>query len=518
MVFASEPARSENYVPVKIDEGSGLQGQLSSRHIQMIAIASAIGTGLFIGTGPVLKNGGPGSLLVAYILIGAAVCLCVLLSCLGEMVVNLPVKGSFTKYAARFIDPALGFALGWQYWFAWTCALPAEMTASAILMQYWTEKVPVAVLITIFLVGVACINFLPVRIYGEAEFISSSIKMISIIGFIILSFVLCAGGGPTHHKHGTEYWRDPGAFKNGFRGIVSALVSAAFAMGGTELVGIAVGESKTPARTMPKAVRAIFFRIVVFYILAIFMVTLLVPSNDRHLNSKGMTNTSPFVIAIRHARIHTLPSIFNAMILICVLSVASSSIYAGSRILVSLSEDGFAPVFLSKTDKQGRPLWALAATTLVGTALSYLNVTDSGTVVFGWFASVTGLAMLLVWATLQLADYELLNTYRVSWYKSKFVFGFGVCLLTVIFQGIVSVWPIPDTDLGPYDNHFRVKTFFANYLGIPVFVIMWATWKVFSRSKIVPVDHIDVTTGRRDFDIIDSEKGRSNWTDFLKRR
>lgn len=230
----------------EISTESALQRGLKARHITMIAIGGAIGTGLIIGTGAALARAGPGSVFIAYTFIGFVVFL--VMAALGEMAAWLPMSSGFTGYATRFCDPSLGFALGYCYWFKYIIVTPNQLTAAALVIQYWVDRhrINPGVFITIFLVVIICINYFGIRFFGEFEFWLSSIKVVTIVGLILLSLVLALGGGPDHDRKGFRYWQDPGAFAEyidkgatgRFLAFWSTMVTAVFAYLGTELVGV----------------------------------------------------------------------------------------------------------------------------------------------------------------------------------------------------------------------------------------------------------------------------------------
>ncbi|MCO5552381.1 hypothetical protein L7F22_005892 [Adiantum nelumboides] len=212
---------------------TGLKRKLSGRHMQMIAFGGSIGTGLFIGSGGSLSSGGPGFLLIDFILIGLML-FCVVMA-LGELASALPVSGSFASYSTRFLDPAWGFAMGYNYWMQWFIILPLELTAASIVLEYWPNGVPKGVFVMIFLLAIIVINLFGVKGYGEFEFVASMIKILAVIGFIILAIVIDVGGAPDGTYRGAHTWHEPGAFVNGFKGFASIFVTAAFAFAGTEL-------------------------------------------------------------------------------------------------------------------------------------------------------------------------------------------------------------------------------------------------------------------------------------------
>ncbi|CAF3679690.1 unnamed protein product [Rotaria sp. Silwood1] len=334
---------------------TGLHRNLKNRHLQMIAIGGSIGTGLFVASGTALATGGPAAVVLDFAIIGFMlfnVCMA-----LGELAVTFPVSGSFAVYGSRFLDPAWGFAMGWNYALSSLITMPLELTAAGIVIDYWKTHVNLAVWITIFLIALLIINLFGVRGYGEVEFCVSIIKVIGIIGFIILGIVLVFRVGPNHVYFGFKYWHDPGAFANGFKGVCSVFVAAGFAFGGTELVGLAAAEAGNPRKTIPRAVKQVFWRIAILYMVSLILIGCLVPYTSRRLLSASSSydaSASPFVIAIEDAGIKVLPSIFNGVILCAVLSVGNSSVYAASRTLCALAECGQAPKILTYIDRKAR--------------------------------------------------------------------------------------------------------------------------------------------------------------------
>src|SRR5271170_5082892 len=311
-------------------------------------------------------------------------------------------KGSFSVYSTRFIDPAWGFAMGWNYAMQWLVVLPLELTAAGITISYWNSNINVGVFITIFLIALTAINLAGVRGYGEAEFVFSIIKVLAVVGFILTGIIIDCGGGPNHIKLGSQYWTDPGAFANGFKGVCSVFVTAAFSFAGTELVGLAAAECENPRRTLPRATKQVFWRITIFYLVSLFLVGLIVPyTNPQLLNGTSSVDikASPFVIAIQNAGINVLPSIFNAVILISVLSVGNSSTYGSTRTIQALAEIHQAPQIFGFIDKKGRPMVTLLFA-LAFSGLAYINIAPVGATVFNWLLALSGLSVFFTWHVL----------------------------------------------------------------------------------------------------------------------
>ena len=333
---------------------------------------------------------------------------------LGELAVLYPVNGAFFTYAVRFIDPAWGFAMGWDYAIGWLTVLPFELTAASLTIQFWRKDINVGVWIAIFLVALIIVQVFGVRGYGEVEFVLSMIKITACVGFIILGIVINCGGVSTDTRGyiGGRYWRDPGAFSNGFPGFCGVFVTAAFAFGGTELVGLAAAEAADPRKTLPTATKQVFWRITFFYVISLLIVGLIVPSNDERLlnASNSSTEDSPFVLAILIAGIPGLPSVMNAVITISVLSVANSCTFGSTRTIQALAQRGMAPNFLAYVDKHGRPIYCVILQLAFG-LLAFIGEAGDSTVVFTWLLSLSGLSYFFVWGSICLSHIR----FRAGW-------------------------------------------------------------------------------------------------------
>lgn len=491
---------------VEPSEG-GLKRDLQGRHLQMIAIGGSIGTGLFVGSGGSFVNGGPASVLIAFLLIGCM--LYTVVHALGELAVLYPQQGSFAVYSTRFLDPAWGFAMGWNYAMGWLIVLPLELSAAAIVVDYWQSGVSNGVFITIFLLVIVFINLMGVRGYGEAEFLFSILKVVAVIGFIICAVIIDVGGTPAHTYFGVKTWNNPGAFNNGFHGLCACFVNAAFSFGGTELVGLAAAEAANPRKTLPKATKQVFWRIAFFYVVSLLLIGFIVPyTNPNLLNGSSEAAASPFVIAIQLGGIKILPSVFNAVILISVLSVGNSSTYGSSRTISALAKINQAPYFFSYIDRRGRPLVALLLAMLFG-LLAYLGLSSSSTTVFNWLLAISGLSSFFTWGSICLCHIR----FRAGWlaqghsldeipFKSAVGvpgswFGFILNVLCLIAQFYVAVWPVGQAGTG------TVEDFFEAYLAAPVIIIFYVIFKLvyWDTCKFITASKMDLDTGRRKVDV-----------------
>lgn len=434
------------------------------------------------------------------------------MTALGEVATYIPIPGAFTSYATRLVDPSLGFAMGWIYWFSWASTFALELTATGMIIQYWDKDIPIAIFIAVFWVVIIVLNLLPVSFYGELEFWLSTIKVLTVIGFMIFAICMNAGVGREGYI-GFRYWTDPAPFnpyliENNdsvakFVGFWAVLIQAGFSYQGTELVGIAAGECENPRKTVPSAIRKSFVRIVFFFILTVFFIGIVVPSSDSRLTagegsgaSANNANASPFVIAAKRAGVHVLPSIINAVLLTVVISAANSNVYSGSRMLIGLGHEGFAPRFFAKTTKKGVPYWSVLFTGLFG-LLGFLNLSNDGATVFNWLIQIAGLAGYITWTSLivcHLAFMRVLKRrgiprdilpYKATWQPYLSWYGLFFNVLITITQGFTAFIP-----------KFSVTDFFINYLSLILFVVLYAGHKIVFRQPFVDPDDADIDTGR----------------------
>lgn len=501
---AAMAGMSEEERQLYLEANSGLKRNLKKRHIQMIAIGGSIGTGLFIGTGTSLASGGPAPLIIAYAILG--VMLFFTIQALGELSIAFPVEGAFSAYSARFIDPAWGFAMGWNYCFAWFSTMPLELVAASMTVQYWNREINAAAWAAIFYVFVIAINLFGARGYAEAEFWFSLSKVVAVCGFIIFGVIYDCGGIAGHPYIGGKFYHDPGAFNHGFKGLCSVFVTGAFSLTGTEMVGIASAESENPRKTLPHAIKQVFWRVLIFYLVSLAVLGLLIPYTDPRLMSQGSTySASPFVLAIQNAGVRGLPSVMNVVILFAILSVSNTSIYASSRLMLGLAKQNFAPKFLAVVDRKGRPVWGMLATATFG-LLCFVSSSPVESKVFSWLMALNGLSSIFTWGSICYCHIRFRRGMQaqgksldeLSYKAAMGVWGSWIGLiinfLILVSQFWTGLWPVNGT--GKPD----VTSFFQAYLAAPIVGISYISFKLWRKTKIVRSASMDVDSDRRQVD------------------
>ena len=503
---------------------AGLKRELDGRHLRFLALGSGIGTGLFVGSANILVNGGPASLMINFIITGLMII--TVIFAIGEMVAAYPMMSTYSTIMSRFVDPSIGFSIGICYLMTWLIILPVELTAATIVISFWdvNEVVPKGVWIAIIIVGVFSMNMIGVRVFGEFEFAATTVKMISIVGFIICAIVIDCGGAPNHHYFGAGTWHNPGSFRNGFKGFCSSFAFAGLAYGGTEIVGISAAEAFSPRLFLPKVAKYVVYRVVFFYLLPLFLITLLVPYDHSNLqNGSSGSRASPFVIAIQAGKIYALPKIFNAVILISVISVTNAAVYAGSRLILSMTESKFLPKFLGYMDRSGRPIAAYCCT-FAFALLGFLTYSASEDVIFDWLGTISGLSEILLWAALCLAHLR----FRLACKRQKLdikilpwvsplgiygsIFGFIINILLLVATFYTAAFPFHD---GAKSGEQRANSFFKAYLSGVIMIVAFVSHKIITRSRFVRTDEIDLVSGRRDpvtADEIAAEKRKEHMT------
>ncbi|HAM0964893.1 TPA: amino acid permease [Listeria monocytogenes] len=471
-----------------------IRRDLKTRHLSMIAIGGSIGTGLFLASGNAIHTAGPGGALVAYIAIGIMVYF--LMTSLGEMATYMPVSGSFSTYASRFVDPAFGFALGWNYWFNWAITLAVDISTAAIIVQFWLPNTPAWLWSAIFLILIFGLNALSVKAYGESEYWFSIIKVATVIIFLIVGVLTIVGilGGEVIGF--SNFTAGDAPFKGGFFAILGTFLIAGFSFQGTEMVGIAAGESATPETSVPKAIKQVFWRILLFYIFAIFIIGMIIPYTNPNLLSAEATDVaiSPFTLVFEKAGLAFAASVMNAVILTSVLSAGNSGLYASTRMLWAMARDKKAPKFLGKVNRRGIPMAALIVKTIVGAMTFITTLTENGTVIYTWLLSASGLTGFIAWVGIAISHYRFRKAFIKQGhdlselkYKAKF-FPFGpilaliLCILVIVGQDYAAF-------LKPeFTNPAWWQKIGISYIGLPIFLVFWLSFKFTNKTKVIPLE------------------------------
>lgn len=434
--------------------GTDLKKGLLPRHVQFIALAGMIGTGIFKGSSETLGMAGP-SVVIAYLLGGLI--LFIVMAALGEMAIsnpNLNVQGLVHK-AFGF---RLSFIVGWLYWINWVLVTIVELIAAASFLQYWFPAIPLWVLSLLCAALIVGINLFQVKYYGEMEFWFAGIKILALTLFIILGALIIFGIFPSPIEEPFSNYTAHGGFSpNGMGGIISAFLVVMFSYGGAELIGVAVTETKDAQRVLPKVIVGTVWRVILFYVLPILIICGIVPWNQ------VSSQESPFVQVFEMAGIPGAADVMNFVLVTAVLSAANSGIYATSRTLFSMSQSGEALKAFSKTTKNGIPLNGIMITTvgiLMGVFLAYKTPDQ----VIGYLMSIPGFTVILIWFSICAAQLKLRPQYKgkpafqVKWFpyttilamigltmiffafifKTNNVIGTTVCLVTVAVLTILS--------------------------------------------------------------------------------
>lgn len=474
-------------------EAQQLRRSLKARHMYMIAIGGSIGTGLFVASGATVANAGPGGALLAYALIGFMVFL--LMQSLGEMATYIPLAGSFGEYARRFVSPSFGFAIGWNYWYNWAITVAAELAAAALVMKYWAPNTPGWIWSAIFLAILFGLNALSARAYGEGEFWFALIKVAVVIFFLILGVLMIFGilGGPSP---GFSNWtlsngKQSAPFVNGAAGVLGVFMIAGFSFQGTELVAVAAGEAEDPDRNVPKAIRTVFIRILLFYIGAIAVIGFLIPFTDPRLLDSAEDNiaVAPFTLVFDNAGVLAAAAIMNAVILTSILSAGNSGLYASTRMLYALAESGQAPKLFSKLNSRGVPIPALIATTAIG-ALCFISSLIGDGAAYTWLINASGLAGFITWMGIAWCHYKFRRAFLAQGHSvDELPFKAIFFPLGPIVALLMCAFIVAGQNLEVYTGNIDLGTLISAYVGLPLFLALWWGHKLVTKApKVDPME------------------------------
>ncbi|KAH7152740.1 amino acid permease-domain-containing protein [Dactylonectria macrodidyma] len=503
---------------------------LSPRHVQLMTIAGGIGVGLFVGVGGVLSRAGPLPLIIGYFIYGLGFIWPTSLN-VAEMVAWLPIRGSIYELAARFVDPALGFAMGWTYFYAGAMLVCTEYSAVATVIQFWNTDMNPAVWIAVCIVICYFLNMVAVKWYGEAEFVMGSTKILLLLGLMLATFITMVGGNPHHDAYGFRNWGGGNLahpyYTEGATGyFLSICISvryAVFTLGGPDIISLAAGEIRNPRRTIPKVAKLIVARILFFYIVGVLAVGILCNSRDPRLlgaieSGEAGAAASPWVLGLINLDIKGfLPSLINALILLSGLSCGNAFLYSSSRTLYSLAQDGQAPKIFLKCTKVGVPWVCVTAVTIIS-LMSFLVASNSASEVFSWFLDLTTVALVV--------NFTAMSWVFIGWsraLKAQGIVRQGVNTLNgkswIPFlkgnsevqpaDGIIFPYTARGASWSPYlclvlgsvisifigfdvFNPWSLKGFVTSYFGLAWFLFMFVLWKVVKGTKFVDPTTVDI--------------------------
>ncbi|WP_067621422.1 amino acid permease [Alicyclobacillus acidiphilus] len=463
-----------------------LQRHLRPRHVSMIALGGAIGTGLFVASGSSIHTAGPGGALIAYMIVGVMIYF--VMTSLGEMATYMPVSGSFETYASKFVDPAFGFAIGWNYWFSWTACVPTELSAGSIVMKYWFPHSSAILWSAIFLVILCLLNAFSVKGYGEGEYWFAGIKVVTIILFIVVGILMIFGILSGHSTGFRNFTLGGSPIHGGGMAIFSTILVAGYAFSGTEVVGLTAGESENPGKNIPKAIRTVFWRILIFYIVSIFIIGMLIPYTDPNLLNSSIHNiaVSPFTIVFKRAGFALAAAVMNAVILTSVLSAGNSAVYVSSRMLWALAKERKAPAIFAKVSRRGVPINAMVVTILLSLVAFLSSLVGNG-VFYTWMLNIVALSAFITWLGITVSHYRFRRAYvaqgrdlnqlpyRAKWFPFAPLIAIVMCII-VIFGQDYNIF------LGGAIDWRKIS---STYVGIPVFLLLWFGYKWVKQTKVV---------------------------------
>ena len=469
---------------------ASLKRDLKSRHLTMIALGGAIGTGLFLASGSAISQAGPGGALVAYALVAVVVYL--LMTSLGEMSTYAPVTGAFNKYCEQYVDPALGFAMGWNYWFNWAITIASELLAAGFLMQFWFPDTHVVMWSALFFCVIVAINLFSVGVYGESEYWMALVKVSFVVIFILVGTLAIFGISKNGQAVGFANWKIADApFNGGLLTIFGVFLIAGYSFQGAEIVGVAAGEAKDPKKNVPRAIRSTFWRLTLFYILGLAIIGFLVPYTAKWLaNPDSNVAMSPFTMVFKNAGFTYAASLVNVVLVTAVLSTANACVYTSSRTLWYLAKSHQAPKRFSRLSRKGIPIWSVAVTAALGATFFLASFIGNGAV-FNWLVNMISLSGYISWLSIAISHLRFRRAYIAQGrslkdltYVSRF-FPYGP--LIAIFAILVMMFGL---EIEAFLTHTASwGGFLATYMTLILFLGFYFVYKWVKRTRIVaPLD------------------------------
>ncbi|KUJ13711.1 amino acid transporter-like protein [Mollisia scopiformis] len=500
-----------------------LKRRLSGRQIQMMAIGGSVGTALFVSIGWGLIEGGPGSLLIGFIIY--CFCLGTVNNCMAEMSIFMPVSGGFVRLGSKWVDESFGFMLGWNFFLYEAVSIPFEISAINLVLTFWRDDIPVAAVCAGCIAIYALINIFSVKYYGETEFWLSTGKVLLIGIVFCFTFITMVGGNPEHDAYGFRYWKTPGAFAEYVttgslgrsEGFLAGLWEAAFVVTGPEYVAMVAGEASFPRKTLKTAYNSLYWRFGFFFLGSAIAVGIVIPYNDITINciltgapyggigdcpsvngASGSAAASPYVIAMQNLGIGVLPHLTNALLITSMFSAGNSFVYCSSRTLYALALDGHAPKFLRKCTKNGIPIYCFCVV-MIFPFLSFLQIRSGTATVITWLANLTQASQVidyLCMCVIYLFFYRGMkaqgfdrNTLPYKGWAQPFCGWFRMCAMTftVTCYGYTTFLPGGWWDVG---------TFFSYYTMVFFVLVAYFGWKIVKRTKTVKASELDLVWER----------------------
>ncbi|KAI2704807.1 hypothetical protein CBS147332_7461 [Penicillium roqueforti] len=496
---------------VMAENADNLQRHLGNRQIQLIAIGGSIGTALFVSIGSGLYHGGPGSLFIAFTV--QCIFLAMVNNCLAEMTTAFPVSGGFIRLAGKWVDDALGFMVGWNFFFYEALLIPFEISAFTLVLSFWSEKItepgPVAGICAGVIVVYGCLNVLAVKAYGEAEFWLSGGKVILIFSLFFFTFITMVGGNPTHDAYGFRHWNNPGSFMEyldtgalgRFEGFLGSLWSACFAVVGPEYISMVAAEAKRPRIYIKNAFKTVYIRFGLFFIGGALAVGIVCAANDPQLKavvtggSSGSASASPYVIGMRNMGISIFPSIINALLLTSIFSAGNTYTYCAIRTLYGLALEGRAPRVLTYTTRNGVPVYCFLIV-MIFPMLSFLQCSSSSSIVITWFANLVTAGGLINYVVISLTYIFFHRACKAQGLDRRSLSYYG--RLQPYCAYIAFVWMIIVTIVYGYTSYkpWSVSSFWSNYTMQIVIPPLFIIWKIIKKTKFVKAHEADLVWER----------------------
>ncbi|CAJ0549998.1 Ff.00g099280.m01.CDS01 [Fusarium sp. VM40] len=511
---------------------SNLHRRVGNRQIQLFAIGGSIGTALFVSIGSGLFKGGPVGLLLAFIFYSGIMGL--VNNCMAEMTVLMPVSGGFVRLAGKWVDEALGFTAGFNFFCYQAICIPFEITALNVVLKYWRDDIPVEAVCAACIVAYAAINVAAVRYYGEIEFWLSSGKVILFLILFSFTFITMAGGNPQRDAYGFRYWGEPGPFAawvstgdlGRFEGFLAALWVGVLMIVGPEYLSIIAAEAERPRTFIKQAYKTIYWRFAFFFVAGALCVGIIIPSDDPTLQAfvegtasgGGTAAASPYVIAMSNLGVDVLPHVTNALLLTSIFSAGNTYVFCATRNLYGMALEGQAPKFLTRCTKNGVPIYCIGIALLFG-FLSFLQASNSGSKVLDWLINLLSSGGLINFIIICITYIRFYSACKAQ----------GVDRKTLPYRGYFqpySAWiALFFLVLIALSGGYRVFTpgnftsdgFLTSYAMILLAPITYLGWKLFGRSEVIKALEIDLIWLRPEIDDYESRLpilSNSFWSDM----